>query len=346
MNSANAASFDPLLRIATGFWASRALYVAAKLLIADQLAGGPVSAEGLAHACGVHAPSLRRVLRALASLGVFAEDEEGRFDHTPLSRGLCTNATGSLREFVVMLGEAQSWQSWGEVMHSVRTGEPAFDKVFGASQFDYLAAHPEAARNFDAAMAERSAAEDEAVLAAWTFPPTGKVVDVGGGRGTLLSAVLRACPQLHGVVFDLAHVIERARPVFAAQGLGSRLEGASGDFFADELPRDAQVYLLKKVIHDWDDARALAILKACSRAMAPGATLLLIEPVIAPGNEPSFAKLLDLFMLVWPGGRERTESEHGSLLADAGLELRSSVTTTLALSILEAVRRPGAIDRS
>ena len=346
MNSANAASFDPLLRIATGFWASRALYVAAKLLIADQLADGPVSAEGLAHSCGVHAPSLQRVLRALASLGVFAQDAEGRFDHTPLSRGLCTNATGSLREFIVMLGEAQSWQSWGEVMHSVRTGEPAFDKVFGASQFDYLAAHPEAARNFDAAMAERSAAEDEAVLAAWTFPPTGRVVDIGGGRGTLLSAVLRACPQLHGVVFDLAHVIERARPAFAAQGLGSRLEGASGDFFADELPRDAQVYLLKKVIHDWDDARAVAILKNCSRAMAPGATLLLIEPVIAPGNEPSFAKLLDLFMLVWPGGRERTESEHGNLLAAAGLELRNSVTTTSALTILEAVRRPGAIDRS
>ena len=346
MNPANAASFDPLLRIATGFWASRALYVAAKLLIADQLADGPVSAEGLAHSSGVHAPSLRRVLRALASLGVFAEDDEGRFNHTPLSRGLCTNAPGSLREFVVMLGEAESWRSWGEVMHSVRTGEPAFDKVFGASQFDYLAAHPDAARNFDAAMAERSASEDDAVLAAWTFPPIGNVVDIGGGRGTLLSAVLHTYPRLDGIVFDLAHVIERAQPAFAAQGLGSRLQGASGDFFADELPGDAQVYILKKVIHDWDDARAVAILKTCSRAMAPGATLLLIEPVIAPGNEPSFAKLLDLFMLVWPGGRERTESEHGSLLAGAGLELRNSVTTTSALSILEAVRRPVAIARS
>lgn len=345
MNSANAASFDPLLRIATGFWASRALYVAAKLLIADQLVGGPASAEELADASGVHAPSLRRVLRALASLGVFAEDDHGRFDHTPLSRGLCANGPGSLREFVVMLGEAESWRSWGEVMYSVRTGEPAFDKVFGTSQFDYLAGHPDAARNFDAAMAERSAAEDDAVLAAWTFPPTGTVVDIGGGRGTLLSAVLRARPQLHGIVFDLAHVIERARPAFAGQRLGSRLQGAPGDFFADELPRDAQVYMLKKVIHDWDDARALAILKACSRAMAPGATLLLIEPVIAPGNEPSFAKLLDLFMLVWPGGRERTESEHVSLLAGAGLELRNGVATTSALSILEAVRSPVAIDR-
>ena len=345
MNPGNATSFDPLLRIATGFWASRALYVAAKLLIADQLVGGPASAEELADASGVHAPSLRRVLRALASLGVFAEDDHGRFDHTPLSRGLCANGPGSLREFVVMLGEAESWRSWGEVMYSVRTGEPAFDKVFGTSQFDYLAGHPDAARNFDAAMAERSAAEDDAVLAAWTFPPTGTVVDIGGGRGTLLSAVLRAHPQLHGVVFDLAHVIERARPAFAGQRLGSRLQGAPGDFFADELPRDAQVYMLKKVIHDWDDARALAILKACSRAMAPGATLLLIEPVIAPGNEPSFAKLLDLFMLVWPGGRERTESEHVSLLAGAGLELRNGVATTSALSILEAVRSPVAIDR-
>ena len=340
MLTANDPSRDPLLRIATGFWASRALYVAAKLEIADQLTVGPASAEQLAHSSGVHAPSLRRILRALASLGVFAEDKDGHFDHTLLSHRLCTNATGSLREFVVMLGEEESWRSWGEVMHSVRTGEPAFDKVFGASQWDYLATHPDAARNFDAAMAERSAAEDEAVLSAWTFKPTGKVVDVGGGRGTLLSAVLRANPQLHGVVFDLAHVIERARPALAAQGLGSRLQVATGDFFADELPRDAQVYMLKKVIHDWDDARAAAILKSCARAMAPNATLLLIEPVIASGNEPSFAKLLDLFMLVWPGGRERTEFEHGSLLAGVGLELRRTVATTSALSILEAVRRP------
>jgi hypothetical protein len=339
MNAVNASAHDALLQVATGFWASRALYVAAKLVIADQLADGPVSAEGLAEASGVHAASLRRVLRALASLGVFAEDQDGRFHHTPLSRGLCTNAPGSLREFVVMLGEAESWRSWGEVMHSVRTGEPAFEKLYGTSQFDYLATHPDAARNFDAAMAERSAVENEAVLAAWTFPPTGKVVDVGGGRGTLLSAVLRTYPQLHGVVFDLVHVIERARPMFEAQGLGSRLQGVPGDFFADDLPPDAQLYMLKKVIHDWDDARAVAILKTCSRAMAPGSTLLLIEPVITPGNEPSFAKLLDLFMLVWPGGRERKESEHASLLVAAGLELRRSVTTTSALSILEVVRQ-------
>ncbi len=245
-----------------------------------------------------------------------------------------------------MLGETESWRSWGEVMHSVRTGEPAFDKVFGASQFDYLAAHPDGARSFDAAMAERSSADDDAVLAAWTFPPIGTVVDIGGGRGTLLSAVLLARLQLHGIVFDLAHVIERARPAFAAQGLGSRLQGASGVFFADELPRDAQVYMLKEVIHDWDDARALAILNACSPAMALGATLLLIEPVIASRNEPPFAKLLDLFMLVGPGGRERTESEHVSLLMGAGLELRNVVATTSALSILEAVRSPVAIARS
>ncbi len=325
------ASPNALLQIATGFWASRALYIAAKLGIADLLSAGPESAERLASASGVHAASLRRVLRALASLGVFAEADDGRFQHTPLSRGLCSVAPGSLREFIVMVGEAESWRSWGEMMHSVRTGEPAFNRLHGTSVFDYMATHPDFARNHNAALSERSAAENDAVLAAWAFPQHGKLVDVGGGLGSLLAAVLVAHPGLQGALFDLTHVVECARPLFEAQGLAHRCQGVAGDFFADELPTDAQVYTLKKVIHDWDDARAVAILKTCARAMAPGATLLLIEP----GNEPSFAKLLDLFMLVWTGGRERTQAEHASLIAAAGLELRRSVPTRSPLTLLE-----------
>ena len=338
MPAENVPAPHPLLQIATGFWASRALYVAAKLGIADQLAGGPESAEGLASACGVHARSLRRVLRALASLGVFAEDAQGRFLQTPLSLGLRSGATGSLREFVVMLGEPESWLAWSELMNSVRTGQSAFEHAFGAPLFDHMAAHPDAARTFDAAMAERGAAENEAVLAAWDFPQAGRVVDVGGGQGTLLAAVLRSREGLNGTLFDVAHVVERARPMFDAQGLARRWQAVAGDFFTDPLPAGADLYLLKKVIHDWEDTQAVAILTACARAMSPASRLLLIEPVIVPGNEPSFAKLLDLFMLVWPGGRERTVPEHASIIAAAGLELRRSVVTRSPLSILEVAR--------
>ena len=302
------------------------------------MASGPESAQGLASACGVHAGSLRRILRALASLGVFAEDPQGRFIQTPLSLGLRSGAAGSLRAFVVMLGEPESWLAWGDVMHSVRTGQSSFEHVFGAPLFDHMAAHPDAARTFDAAMAERGAAENEAVLAAWDFPQTGQVVDVGGGTGTLLAAVLRNRDGLNGTLFDVAHVVDRARTMVDAQGLARRWQGVAGDFFTDPLPAGADLYLLKKVIHDWDDTQAVAILQACARAMSPASRLLLIEPVIALDNEPSFAKLLDLFMLVWPGGRERTMPEHASIIAAAGLELRRSVVTRSPLSILEASR--------
>ena len=178
-----------------------------------------------------------------------------------------------------------------------------------------------------AAMVERGSAENEAVLAAWDFPQSGLVVDVGGGLGTLLAAVLRCRQGLRGTLFDVPHVVKRALPLFEAQGFARRWQSVAGNFFTDPLPAGADLYLLKKVIHDWDDRQAVAILQACARAMSPTSRLLLIEPVIAPGNDPSFAKMLDLFMLVWPGGRERTMPEHERIIAAAGLELRRSLVT-------------------
>lgn len=338
MTTENGTSPVSLIQIATGFWASRALYVVAKLGIADRLEGGAESAEGLASACEVHAGSLLRVLRALASLGVFAETADGLFMQTPLSLGLRSGTPDSLREFVVMLGEPESWLAWGGMMHSVRTGESAFEHVFGVPLFEHMATHPEAARTFDAAMVERGAAENEAVLAAWDFPQSGLVVDVGGGLGTLLAAVLRCRQGLNGTLFDVPHVVERAQPLVEAQGLARRWQSVAGDFFTDPLPAGADLYLLKKVIHDWGDAQAVAILQACARAMSSASRLLLIEPVIAPGNDPSFAKMLDLFMLVWPGGRERSMPEHERIVAAAGLELRRCLMTRSPLSILEVVR--------
>jgi hypothetical protein len=327
-----------LMRIATGFWASRALYVAAKLKLADAIGDAPASLQALAQQCDANLGSLRRVLRALASLGVFAEDESGRIVHTPLSLRLRSDSPDSLREFVVMLGDEESWQSWGEILHSVRTGESAFEKVFGTSFFDYLGHNAETARNFDAAMAERSKVENAAVIAAWEFPANASVVDIGGGSGSLLREIMLHSPTVDGTLFDLPQVIERARQGIATPELATRWRSVEGDFFVNPIPPHAQIYLLKKVVHDWDDARVVKILAACARAMSPESTLLVIEPVIAPGNAQSFAKMLDLFMMVWPGGLERTQPEHEALLASVGLKLRRSVPTNSALTILEINR--------
>lgn len=318
-------------RIASGFWVSQALYVIAKLGVADRLADGPLTSEDLAVAVAAHPGALRRALRALASVGVFTEDGQGRWALTSAAESLRSDRPGSLRAFVTMLGEPESWRAWGEFLHSVRTGQSAFERVFGEPVFSYMATHPDAAALFDAAMAERSRAEDAAVLDAYDIAAARLIIDIGGGRGALLAAALQRHAHLQGVLFDLPHVIDAVR-----QSAPPRCELRAGDFFGDPLPSDGDVYLLKKVIHDWDDERALTILRACRRAMSNGAKLLLIEPVVPPGNGPAFAKLLDLFMLVWPGGQERTEAEHRALLASAGLAVNRIVPTASPVSVIEA----------
>jgi hypothetical protein len=323
-----------ILQLATGFWASQALYVAAKLGMADFLADGPKPVEALAADAGLNAQALYRLLRTLAGVGVFAEDEQGHFRNTTLSKTLETNAPGSLRPFVIMLGEPESWRAWGELLHSVRTGRPAFEYAFGVPLFDYFAAHPEPARIFDEAMASRSAAEIETVLDVYDFSDAGRIVDVGGGNGALLTAILETHPHAEGILFELPTVIERARVTLSGHPAVSRLRFEEGDFF-DAVPSGGDVYLLKKIIHNWEDDRAEAILRACRRAMARDSRLLLIELVVPPGNEASFAKLLDLFMLVWPGGRERTEDEHRKILGAAWLSLTRIVPTKSPVSIIE-----------
>ncbi len=326
-----------LLNMVTGCWVSQALYVAAKLGIADLLHEGPQSCKRLAEATQTHAGSLYRVLRALASVSIFAEDEKGCFSLTPLSEPLRAGVPGSLRAFAIMLGEPEHWRAWEGVLHSVRTGQPAFEHVFGMPHFRYFAEHPEAARIFDEAMTSRSSQENEAVVAGYDFADTQTVVDVGGGQGTLMASILQAYPKARGVLFDLPHVIGMSRTRMASAGHTARCEFVAGDFFAS-LPAGGDLYLLKKVIHDWDDERAQLILTNCRNAMSSTGRLLLIEPVIPPGNDPSFNKLLDLLMLVWTsGGRERTESEHRALLALAGLNLNRLIPTRSGVSIIEAV---------
>ena len=220
-----------VLGLATGFWISQALYVAAKTGIADLLADGPKPVEALAQAANLHPRALHRVLRLLASVGVFAEGEPDRFHNTPASEFLQMSKVGSLRPFVIMLGEPECWQSWGELLHSVSTGKPAFDHVFGMPIFQYWSANPERARIFDGAMASRSAAENAAVLAVYDFSNAENITDIGGGSGALLAAILGRFPQLEGKLFDLPSVIERARTEALDAAVGSRLSFEAGDFF-------------------------------------------------------------------------------------------------------------------
>jgi hypothetical protein len=340
MASGNSATASmTMLHMATGSWVSQAIYVAAKLGVADLLEDGPKPHAILAKATQTDPGALYRLLRALASLDVFTEDADGRFCLTPLADCLRTSAPGSLRAFAIMLGEQEHWQAWSNVLHSVRTGQPAFDHVFGLPHFKYLAEHPEAARLFNEAMTSRSGLENDAIIASYDFSGLRLVVDVGGGQGTLLAAILKATETPRGVLFDLPHVIAAVQAGMAHIGQDRRLQLQEGDFF-DMVPAGGDAYVLKKVIHDWDDQQAISILKNCRHAMPRAARLLLFEPIVPPGNAPSFNKLLDLLMLIWTsGGKERTEAEHRMLLASAGFEPVRVIPTNSPLSIIEAVAR-------
>lgn len=327
-----------LLRLVSGAWTAQAVHVAARLGIADLLADGPKAPDMLAAATGAHGPTLERLLRALASLGVFAEQPDGRFGLTPLADGLRRDAEDSLRDYAVMMGDEWHWRAWGGLLHSVRTGESAFEHAHGRPLFDYLADHPAAGQVFDDAMTSRTRQEVAVVTAAYDWPAAGTVVDVGGGRGALLAAILEARPDTRGVLFDLPHVIEAARegPVQPAV-VAARCELVAGSFF-EHVPAGGDLYLLKRVLHDWDDERAAAILSCCRRAMGSLGRLLVIEHVLPPGNEPSWGKLLDLQMLVLTqGGRERDEAGFRSLLASAGLRLQRVVPAGPTASLVEAV---------
>src|SRR5215831_19381084 len=289
-----------LLQQALGFWISRAICVVARLGIADLLKDGPLDTKTLAAAVGVHAPSLSRVLRTLASVGIFAEGEDGRFGLTPQAEPLLRDATDSLRDYILLVGEEWYSRPSDHLLHSVQTGRPAFEQVHGADFFTFLTRDPAAAAVFDAAMTSRSAQENDAIAAACDFSGLGTVIDVGGGHGSLLAAILRANPGLRGVLFDRPQAVAEARHQLEATGLRGRCEVVAGDFFGS-VPAGGDAYILKRVIHDWDDDRAAAILRNCHHARPEHGRLLLSELVLPPGNEPSLGKLFDLLMRVDPG---------------------------------------------
>jgi SAM-dependent methyltransferase len=329
-----------LFQLITGHYISRAIYVAAKLNIADLLAEGPRKIDDLAAATGTHAASLNRVLRMLASAGVFTEKEIGTFEHTPLSDSLRTKFPGSSRA-VAMLFAGPMMRGWDELLHSVRTGQPSFERALGMDAFRYMASHPEESAIFNDAMTAGSTHTAKGVPIAYDFSAFRTVVDAGGGHGALLAAILKANPGVRGILFELPHVAEGAKTAIADLGLTERCSIVAGDFF-DRVPDGADAYLLKSVIHDWDEARSVKILQNCRRAMAPDGKVLLVELVLPAHVDHSPWSQIgtgsDVNMLVNVGGRERTDAEFSALFTAAGFRLTKIVPVPGSLSsVLEGV---------
>lgn len=325
-----------MLSLITSYRVTQIIHVAATLGIADLLAGEPKRSHELAAATATHAPSLYRVLRALASIGVLSEIEPDLFALTPLGQSLRSEITGSMRAWAMMVGGEHHWQPWVQLLHSVKTGEPAFDHVFSMGPFEYYTQHAGAGQVFQAALNGFTQIVNPAIVASYDFSGMKRIVDVGGGLGSLITSILEANPGTHGVLFDLPSVIEHAAPRFPPGGLRSRCDLVAGNFF-EEVPYGGDAYLLKHILHDWDDEQAARILRNCRRGMARGGRLLAVEMVIPAGDTPSFGKLLDIEMLVSYSGRERTEREYTALFAEAGFELRRVIPTEAIVSIVEGV---------
>jgi hypothetical protein len=314
-----------LLALVRGYRISQAIYVVTQLGIPDLLADGPREIDELARATESHAPSLRRVLLFLAGVGVLDKVGPQRLALTPMSALLRAGVPGSVRPSVLFSLAESHWRPWGHLLHTVRTGETAFDHAHGMGLFEYLASHPEVGAVFNAGMLGNSPGHARLVAATYDFSQMNVVVDVGGGRGRLLATILERYPRLRGILFDQPHVIEDARQILEEVGVVDRCELAGGSFF-DAVPAGGDAYVLRNIIHDWDDDQAVAILMSCRRSMTDGARLVLVERYLA--TDPHEAHLVlhaDLEMLVNVGGRERTTDEYAALLARSGLRLARTI---------------------
>jgi hypothetical protein len=322
--------------MAAASWVSATVYAAAKLSIADHLASGARSAVELAGPTATHAPSLHRLMRTLAGLGILTERDGQRFALTSLGEALRTGAPGSARATLLAFCQPAFWHSWEEMVYSLKTGKTGFEKACGMPLFDYLAQHPEEASYFSEAMVGFHGAEPPAVAKAYDFSEVKVIVDVGGATGNMLAAILshHAAPQ--GVLFDRPHVVREAPALLEARGVASRVSIEPGDFF-ERVPAGGDAYLLSHIIHDWNEAQCLTILGHCRRVIKPDGRLLIVETVLPTGDTPHQGKVQDMVMLVVPGGQERTEAEYASLLGKAGFHLRRVVPTESVVSVVEAV---------
>ena len=326
-----------MMGLITGYWVSQAVGVVALLGVADQLGEGPRGSDELARAVGADPQALYRVLRLLASLGVFAEVAPDSFALTPLGETLRSDAPGTVRNFAITETAPGHWLPWGRLPESVRSGQPMAREALGMELFDWYAQNPEEAGFFNAAMGNLSALAASELVRVYDFSAVRTVADVGGAHGVLLTAVLRANPAAGGILFDLPHVIATAGDAIAAEGLSQRCELVSGDFF-EAVPEGADLHLLKQIVHDWDDERATRLLQNCHRALSPAGKLLLVEMVIPPENQPSPAQAMDLNMMVLLGGRERTEEDYQRLFQAAGFRLERVIPTHSPFSVIEATR--------
>jgi O-methyltransferase domain/Dimerisation domain len=327
---------ETLMQMITGAWVSQAIYVAAKLKIADFLKDGAKSSEELATLTQVDANSLYRILRALSSMGIFSEGDNRHFELTPMAEYLRSDIPESLNAVAVMMGgEPWHWQPWGEILYSVKTGKSAFEKVFEMPVFPYLGQNPEVAAIFDACMTSFTTRDSIEIVANYDFSSINTLVDVGGGHGKLLANILESNPSLQGILYDLPAVVAGASQHL--DKFSNRTSLVSGSFFESVPSGDA--YMMKHIIHDWDDEKAIAILKNCHQVMPENGKLLVIEDVLPPANQPSMGKLLDLEMLLMTnGGRERTETEFRELFAAAGFKLTRIVPAGMAANVIEGVK--------
>jgi O-methyltransferase domain/Dimerisation domain len=325
-----------LIQMATAHWVSRFLLVAVQMNLADELAERPKTANELAKATGAAAPSLYRMMRTLASLGLFKEDAEHRFSLTRLGEPLQTGVPGSVRASILTLAGEIFTKALDHLFYSVQTGKTSFEKAFGVPLFDWLANHPAEASMFSETMVGLHGTEPPAVAAAYDFAEFGTIIDVGGATGNLLSTILGRYPKPRGILFDLPHVVADAAKPISARGLATRIKIESGSFF-ESVPGGGDVYLLSHIIHDWSEPQCLTILGNCRRAMNRNSRLLIVEMVLPGGDTPHLGKMLDIIMLAIPGGQERTEPEYRALLDKAGFQLKRVVPTESAVSVVEAV---------
>jgi ubiquinone/menaquinone biosynthesis C-methylase UbiE len=326
-----------LLRMMQGYFLTQVVHVFATLGIADFLADDPKTSEALARLTATDHDTLCRLLRTAVGFGLLEERRPDSFTLLPLGALLRSGAPGSLRDYIIAMVGPSFWLPWGQLEHAIRHGKEAFTDVFGMNIWDYYAQHLNEARHFANAMGNISAVVADAVVAQYNASTYRKIVDVGGSHGTLLAALLQANPAARGMLFDRPNVIAEARQAIHALGLNERVELVEGDFF-EEVPAGADLYLLKWILHDWDDTQCLAILRNIHRVAASDSKLLIVERLLPSAPEPSPVHLMDLHMLVVAGGRERSREEFEKLLSSAGYRLERVMPLPHVLNLLEAVR--------
>jgi hypothetical protein len=325
-----------MMQMLAGFTISRSIGVAAELGIADLVKNIHKSSDELAALTNTHPRSLYRLLRALASVGILSEDTGHCFGLTPLGECLRSDHPESLRAFAEMFTGDISFQMWAKLTHSIKTGQPAFDKVFGMPAFDYLFSHEKEGKIFNDAMNSLSFGSSIAVLGSYDFSGIKKLVDIGGGLGFLLAVILKKYSAMKGILFDIEPVLESAKALLQEHGVWDRCQIIGGDFF-ESVPAGGDAYILKNIIHDWNDEQCTAILNNCRKGIASGGKVLVVEMVVPEGSEPSISKLSDLQMMAILPGQERTENEYRNLFSKTGFGLTTIVPTASPYSVIEGV---------